>query len=188
MNQRTGAAAQRREPTRPIQVREERASDAPAIRRAIESAFKGRAEADVVDKLRARGGFALSLVAAHRGSVVGHVLLTAVQLVGQGPAPRGAGLAPLAVRPAFQRRGVGAALVRAALDRAREAGYGFVVLLGNPTYYQRFGFQSASVFGLACEFNAPEEAFMAVELAPGALAGVSGTVRYRPEFTDAVTL
>ena len=75
-------------------------------------------------------------------------------------------------------------LVRAALERAREAGYGFVVLLGDPAYYRRFGFRTGATLGLACGFAAPEEAFMAIELAPGALAGVTGTVRYLPEFAE----
>src|SRR5262245_9213191 len=118
--------------TRPIVIRDEVTADAAAIRRVIESAFKGRTEADIVDKLRLQGRFALSLVATARGSIVGHVLLTEVQLVDAARAVRGAGLAPLAVRPAFQRRGIGATLTRAALDRARLGGYDYVVLLGDP--------------------------------------------------------
>jgi putative acetyltransferase len=167
-------------------IRAEQAGDADAIRRVIERAFKGRAEAGLVDKLRAHGRFAISLVAAIGSTIAGHVLLTEVTLDG-GNAPRGAGLAPLAVRPAFQRRGIGAALMRAALDAARGAGFGYVVLLGDPAYYERFGFRAAATFGLACEFDAPAEAFMAIELAPGALAGVSGTVHYAPEFVAALT-
>jgi putative acetyltransferase len=169
---------------RPISIRDERPGDAAAIHRVIAAAFKSRAEADLVDKLRANGRFVLSLVAVQGGAVVGHVLLTDVAVVGQGLVPRGAGLAPLAVRPTFQRRGIGAMLVRAVLQRARQVGYGFVCLVGDPTYYRRFGFRPAATLGLAAEFDAPPEAFLAIELAPGALAGVSGTVRYAPEFAE----
>jgi putative acetyltransferase len=169
---------------RPIAVRQEQPGDAAAVHRVVAAAFKGRTEADLVDKLRANGRFALSLVAVQGGAVVGHVLLTDVTVAGHGLVPRGAGLAPLAVRPTFQRRGIGAMLVRAALQRAARAGYGFVCLLGDPSYYQRFGFRPASTLGLASEFDAPPEAFLAIELAPGALAGVSGTVRYLPEFAE----
>jgi putative acetyltransferase len=169
---------------RPISVREERPGDGAAIHRVVAAAFKSRAEADLVDKLRANGRFALSLVAVQGGAVVGHVLLTDVTVAGHGLVPRGAGLAPLAVRPTFQRRGIGEMLVRAALARASRAGYGFVCLVGDPAYYQRFGFRPAATLGLASEFDAPPEAFLAIELAVGALAGVSGTVRYQPEFAD----
>lgn len=169
---------------RPIAIREELPADVAPIRRVIRAAFKNGMEAEIVDRLRAKEAFAVSLVAVQRGAVVGHVLLTDVTVSGSGLVPRGAGLAPLAVRPTFQRRGIGAALMRAALERAAQAGYGFVCLLGDPAYYRRFGFRPAAAFGLACEFDAPAEAFMAIELAPGALAGVSGTVRYLPEFQE----
>jgi putative acetyltransferase len=169
---------------RPISVRNERPGDAVAVHGVVAAAFKSRAEAELVDKLRANGRFVLSLVAVQGGAVAGHVLLTDVIMVGRGLVPRGAGLAPLAVRPTFQRRGIGAMLVRAALERALHLGYGFVCLVGDPAYYQRFGFRPAATLGLASEFDAPPEAFLAIELAPGALAGVSGTVRYAPEFAE----
>jgi len=169
---------------RPLEIRAERAGDVPAVRRVVEAAFKGKAEAELVDALRAGGKFSVALVAAQGRTVAGFCLLTDVVIDGSGLKPRGAGLAPLAVRPTFQRRGIGASLVRAALERAREAGYGFVVLLGDPRYYRRFGFRPGATLGLACEFAAPEEAFMATELAPGALAGVTGTARYLPEFAE----
>src|SRR5215475_10128405 len=99
---------------RPIVIRDEQPGDVPGVRRVVEAAFKGRAEADLVDKLRANGRFAISLVAAQGRAVVGHVLLTDVALAGNHLAVRGAGLAPLAVRPTFQRRGIGTLLMRAA--------------------------------------------------------------------------
>jgi putative acetyltransferase len=169
---------------RPLEIRAERPGDVAAVRRVVEAAFKGKSEADLVDALRAGGKFSIALVAVQGRTVAGVCVLTDVEIAGSGLKPRGAGLAPLAVRPTFQRRGIGGVLARAALERAREAGYGFVVLLGDPHYYRRFGFRAGSTLGLACEFAAPEEAFMAIELAPGALAGVTGTVRYLPEFAE----
>ncbi len=169
---------------RTCEIRAERPGDVAAVRRVVEAAFKGKAEADLVDTLRAAGKFSVALVAAQGRTVAGFCLLTDVEIAGNGLKPRGAGLAPLAVRPTFQGRGVGRMLVRAALERAREAGYGFVCLLGDPRYYRRFGFRAGGTLGLACEFAAPAEAFMAIELAPGALAGVTGTVRYSPEFAE----
>jgi putative acetyltransferase len=172
------------EASRPFDIRAERPGDVAAVRRVVEAAFKGKAEADLVDTLRAGGKFSVALVAVQGRTVAGFCLLTDVEIAGNGLKPRGAGLAPLAVRPTFQKRGIGRTLVRAALERAREAGYGFVVLLGDPRYYRQFGFRAGSTLGLACEFAAPAEAFMAIELAPGALGGVTGTVRYSPEFAE----
>lgn len=57
-----------------------------------------------------------------------------------------------------------------------------MVVLGHPGYYPRFGFVPAARFGLRCEYEVPEEAFMALELRPGALQEASGTVRYNPAF------
>jgi putative acetyltransferase len=91
-----------------------------------------------------------------------------------------AALAPLAVAPARQRRGIGSALVRRGLDVCRERGRAAVIVLGHPSYYPRFGFSAA----LARGFRAPYagEAFMALELTPGALAAGAGDVRYPKAF------
>lgn len=167
---------------RPLEIRDETPADARAVRQVIVAAFKGALEADLVERMRARRRVALALVATLGNAIAGHVMLTDVQLRGPGLTPRGAGLAPLAVRPAMQRRGVGAALARAAIARARDAGYGFMVVLGDPAYYRRFGFVAGATLGLACELDAPPEAFMALELMPGALAGASGVVCYDKEF------
>ena len=94
---------------------------------------------------------------------------------------QGVGLAPLAVRPEWQRRGVGAQLVRAGVTACECAGVGFIVLLGEPEYYRRFGFLKASLIGLDNEYGA-DDAFMALELFPQAV--VAAMVRYAPEFDE----
>jgi putative acetyltransferase len=95
------------------------------------------------------------------------------------------GLGPLAVHPVHQRRGVGADLVRAALDACRALGRSVVVVLGEPAYYARFGFRPAAPQGLHFHTHAFDGAFQVVALAPDALAGRSGWVRYHRAF-DAV--
>ena len=94
-----------------------------------------------------------------------------------GPIAAGLGLAPLAVLPSEQRRGIGAALVRAGLDACRACGCRFVVVLGDPAYYARFGFRRASDLGVANEYGADAE-FMLRELAPGGLPPGGGLARY----------
>jgi putative acetyltransferase len=92
----------------------------------------------------------------------------------------------MAVRSAWQRRGIGSRLVRAGLEECRRAGHGsVVVVLGHPEYYPRFGFVPASRHGVTWEHPAPAEAFMLLELRPGALGGRGGVVRYAPEFGSA---
>ena len=160
-----------------LAVRSERQGDEAAIRQVHAEAFARAQEGRLVDALRAAGAAVISEVAVVDGAVVGHVLFS----------PAGdalLGLAPLAVVPAQQKKGLGAALVRRGLERAREAGARAVVVLGEPGYYQRFGFVPALRFGLRCKWPGTEEAFMALELQAGALRGAAGTVAYHPAFDE----
>lgn len=165
-------------------IREEQPGDLAAIRRVILEAFDGPAEADLVEKLRANGKFRLSLVAELDGQVVGHILFTVVAIEDAAPCPRTLGLAPLAVLSEFQRKGIGSALMHSSLERCREMGYDAIVVVGHPEYYPKFGFLPASRYGLHCEYDVPEDVFMALELQSGALQGIRGLVRYQPEFGE----
>ena len=167
-------------------IRDERPEDVIPIRRVIERAFGQAVEAGLVDALRQGDALTVSLVAEAAGEIIGHVAFSPVIIRAGDTLSEALGLAPLAVVPELQRRGIGAALVRAGLDACRARGHRVVVLVGEPAYYQRFGFSAASEFGLECAIPVPVEVFLAAELAPGALAGCSGVVSYRPEF-DAVS-
>jgi putative acetyltransferase len=160
-------------------VRPELPSDRHAVRHVHTTAFTTPEEAALVDALRAGASPLVSLVGEDGGRVIGHVMFSPVTLPDH-PDLRLMGLAPLAVLPAYQRRGVGAALARAGLDRCREIGIGAVFVLGHPAYYPRFGFVRADAFG--CPFEAPAEAWMLVELEPGYLRGVTGATRWHPAF------
>jgi putative acetyltransferase len=91
-------------------------------------------------------------------------------------------MAPVAVAPDWQRQGIGSSLVRWSLEQCRQLGHAVVLVVGNPAYYSRFGFTTASPFGIDCPFSVPPEAFMVLELSPGAASGCRGMVCYRPEF------
>ena len=164
-------------------IRDERASDRDAIRHVHEEAFGGPLEARLVDLLRERNKVTLSLVAAIDGVVVGHILFSAVTITGV-PAARAVGLAPVGVLPTHQKNGVGSALVREGLARCKRAGYGLVVLIGEPAYYRRFGFRSAKRFGFDNEYGVGDE-FMVLELNEHGLPDGGGLVQYAPEFTEA---
>jgi putative acetyltransferase len=167
-----------------ITVREEQDGDAAGIRRVNELAFETPAEADLVDLLRERDKLLVSLVAVEDERVVGHIAFSNAIIEPEAPGLSGAGLGPMAVLPEVQRTGIGSQLVREGLDRCRRIGLSFVVVLGHPHYYPRFGFAPASRFEIRCTWTVPDEVFMAMELRPGALAGIRGLARYEPEFED----
>jgi putative acetyltransferase len=160
--------------------------DAQAVREVHLEAFAGREdEAHLVESLHAADAAPVSLVAVDgaSGGVVGHVLFSPVEIDNGGSSVRVVGLAPVGVLPECQGQGVGSRLIRAGLEACREATYDAVVVLGEPNYYSRFGFEQASGQGLGNEYGVDHE-FMVVELRSEALDGSGGTVRYRPEFSQ----
>ena len=166
-----------------MNIREERAGDAVTIRAVNLAAFETSVEADLVDALRDQARPIVSLVAEDAGAIVGHILFSPVTLVHGRNLPM-MGLAPMAVVPERQRTGIGSQLVLAGLEHCRREGVAAVVVVGHATYYPRFGFVPGSRFGLACEYDVPDDVFLACELRNGALSGVSGTVRYHPAFAN----
>jgi len=163
-------------------VRREDPRDVDAVRIVNERAFGQPDEARIVDAVRGLTD-AISLVAVLDDEVVGHILFTPVTIDEADPRLSVSGLAPMAVLPQFQRRGIGSALVHAGLDACRAAGHDLVVVLGHAKYYPKFGFVTAADHGLRCEYPVPPEVFMVNELRPGSLARARGLVRYRPEFS-----
>lgn len=178
-------------------IRPEKSADFSAIRNVNERAFDGSAEADLVDGLRREADPFVSLVAEDAGGIVGHICFSPVEIVGAeagadavasgrsrpaADAPTVLGLAPMAVLPQRQRQGIGSLLVEEGLSACRKVGANAIVVLGHPAYYARFGFERADRRGFRCEYDAPPEAFMVMELTPGVLAERSGLVRYHPAF------
>ncbi len=162
-----------------VAIRPEAPIDAAAVRTVNTAAFPTAAEADLVAELHHQNAVVVSLVAEVEGRIVGHVLFSPIET----PAStRILGLAPMAVVPELQSRGIGSRLVTEGLSRCRELGYQAVVVLGHPEYYPRFGFVPASQYGFTSEYDVPAEVFMALELAPGALREVRGLVQYHPAF------
>lgn len=165
-------------------IRPESPEDFSAVRHVIELAFGQPAEADLVEKLRRTCADALSLV-AEDSEVVGHVLFTPVTIDGTEPPVLGMGLAPLAVRPDRQRQSIGSQLVRRGLEVLRDRGCPFVVVLGHPEYYPRFGFERAAKYGLHSQWHGvPDAAFMVVVFDAPAMARASGVAQYSDEFNE----
>lgn len=151
--------------------------DRAAIRACVDAAFGQPEEGALVEALRESGDAAIELVAVIDGRIAGHVMLSALA------APENClALAPVCVAPQFQRQGLGGALIRKAIEKARERGAFAVFLLGEPAYYSRFGFsrEAASRFDTVY----PKDYTMALELAPGALARLPGEIAYASPFSN----
>ena len=170
-----------------VEIRPERPRDVDAIRTVVRDAFAGDFESIVVDRLRAGEAFIpeLSLVAVRDGSIVGHVMVTRQDINrDDGSATLSTVLAPLAVAPANQGKGIGSALTVAALDAARSAGHASMVVIGHPAYYSRFGLKPASRWGIRYSSPIPDDVLMAVELVPGSLAKAQGRVTISTAFDE----
>jgi putative acetyltransferase len=166
-----------------MKVRYETPADLVAIDQVNLAAFGRRAEGDLVRALRGAGAASLSLVAVESDAVVGHILFSQVSISAR-PDVRALGLAPMSVAPESQRKGAGSLLVKTGLEECGRAGWQGVVVLGHPAYYPRFGFVPASRFGLRCEYDVPDDTFMAIELEAGAFGVNAGIVKYPHEFTE----
>jgi len=163
-----------------IEIREERPDDAPAIREVNKRAFGQDQEGNIVDALRTNGAVSLSLVAAVNGRIVGHIMYSPITV---GGVITGAALGPMAVVPEYQRQGIGSKLVEAGNEKLQDVDCPFIIVLGHPNYYPRFGFRPASMYGIECEWAVPDDVFMLLVLDEAKMQGVSGLAKYRHEFS-----
>jgi putative acetyltransferase len=165
-----------------INIRPEQPGDETAIAEIVTAAFGQAAEADLVGRLRAAGALTIAQVALRQGEIVGHVALSPVSVDGAVAGRRWLGLAPLAVRPDLQRRGIGGWLVQSAVDLAVEQDAVAVFVLGRPAYYERLGFEEGAAAGWRCIYDVPAAAFRVWRVAGSPDLPPSGTVRYHPAF------
>ncbi len=163
-----------------VEIRMEEAGDVLGIRETTRRAFGREVEARLVDDLRDGGHLKLSLVAEREGRLVGHVMLSGAVIRTERGEVEALALGPVSVLPEDQGRGVGSDLIIEALALCAHAGHRIVVLLGHPGYYPRFGFSAERAGNLSSAYAG--EAFMALELVPGALSGVVGRFEFAPPF------
>ena len=172
-------------------IRQEQIKDYEAVHKVVELAFRDMEDSDhsepfLVDQLRQTDAFIpeLSLVDEVDEEIIGHILMTKVEIVSENKSVTSLGLAPVSVLPEYQNRGIGSASIREAHKRATELGYGSVVLLGHKDYYPRFGYKQAIDFGIEFPFDVPHEYCMAIELRPKSLKDVQGMIQYAKPFTE----
>lgn len=165
-----------------ITIRPAQSGDWPAIVDINDAAFEGTAESALIAAIERSGRPVISLVALADNVPVGHIFFSPIQVQAPGPPIPTLALAPMAVAPRLQRRGVGSQLVQAGLRECLDHACELVVVVGHPRFYQRFGFRPAGGMGLVSVYSEAGDAFMAVELATGALRGRTGVVEYPEEF------
>jgi putative acetyltransferase len=163
-------------------IRKETKKDHDAIYEVNKLAFRREKESRLVDIIRNGNNFIpdLSLVAEIDGKIIGHILFSKIEIHGNAKFISLA-LAPLAVIPEFQRKGIGAKLIEEGIRKAKELNFESIILVGHKEYYPRFGFKKASEWKIKCPFEVPDEAFMAIELSEDSLKDKSGTVIFPPE-------
>ena len=168
-------------------IRFEKPEDIAFIHSVNEQAFGRVSEAKLVDTLRLACTDHLSLVADDNGSIIGHLMFTPVVVTDGKQKTEGMGLAPMAVLPSRQRQGIGTQLVDSGLRILKEKGCPFVIVLGHPEYYPRFGFQAASGCNIRTQWDCvPDYAFMILVMDHEAMQNVSGVATFRDEFNDAL--
>jgi putative acetyltransferase len=165
-----------------MRVRPETGDDVEAIERVHRGAFPTRAEADLVRRLHADFDSEISLVAEQGGAIVGHVMLSRMEVTGDGSSIRALGLGPVGVLPGHQGAGIGGALIEGALAIARTLGEELVFVLGEPAYYERFGFTAATADPFASPYAGP--CFMALALRPDFRMPAAGIAAHAPSFSD----
>lgn len=175
-----------------IIIRQEKSKDYPETEEVVKKAFlneemSDQQEYNLVKKLRQSAAFVpeLSLVAVGtNNNIIGHVLLTENKIVNENKKFISLSLAPVSVLPDYQSEGIGRQLITEGIKRAKELGYGSIVVLGHQDYYPRFGFKPANLWDIKAPFDVPNEVFMALELEEDALENVQGIVQYPEAFNS----
>jgi len=169
-----------------LNIRTEEVKDYPEVYTLNYEAFGGRDdESKLIEKIRQSKFFVpeLSLVAELEGKIVGNIVLSKASVVGEQEVHEVIVLAPIAVKPGLQKKGIGGELIQEGLRRCRNLGYSLVLLIGHPEYYPRYGFQSARQYQLELrQFEVPDHVFMVRELVEGALMNIRGELKYPDAF------
>jgi putative acetyltransferase len=165
-------------------VRGEKEADRETVYEINKLVFGSETEPKLITALRKGKSYikGLSLVAVKEEKILGHAIFTRAFIVNRGRRFKCLVLGPMAVRPEFQKQGIGKKLIEEGFERAKELGFSAIAVLGHETYYPKFGFIPASQKNIKTSFKVPDENFMIVELVPNALKGISGMVEYPKEF------
>lgn len=177
-------------------IRQERPEDRIHVNQVVREAFSSAKSSDgnehnLVNRLRDSDSFVpeLCLVCEVDDKIVGHIMFTKLEIIDEFSSRTSLALAPVSVKPDYQGVGHGKNLIRFGLKKAKEFGYGSVVVVGDNDYYVRFGFERASKYRVYPPKDIPDKHFMILELKEGVLANIrEGRVEYPKEFGIASVL
>lgn len=158
-------------------IEQEREEQYAEVEELLKAAFMELTDGDptehiLVNRLRKGETFIpqLSLVARNDQQILGHIMLTTIRIVGRDKECLSLAMAPVAVRSNVQGMGIGSTLIDEAIQRAKELGFGSIIVLGHPEYYPRFGFRPTKEWEIRVSFDdIPVEYLMGLELEAGAL-------------------
>jgi putative acetyltransferase len=165
-----------------MNVRKEKDSDKDNIWKVNAEAFETEAEANLVNALSDSGISFISLLAEEDEEIVGHILFTPVELIGDDSGLKLMSLAPMAVLTKLRKKGIGSQLVKTGIEKCLTQGFDAVVVLGHAEYYPKFGFVPSVKYGIKSEYDVPDEAFMVLELKEGSLKDKKGVIKYHAAF------
>lgn len=167
-----------------LEIRQENVNDYEQVYNVIKTAFEKAKhsdgnEQDLVVELRKSNSFIpeLSLVAVNENKIIGYILFTKVKIGDNTELA----LAPLAVLPEYQKKGVGTKLIKEGHKIAKQLNYNYSIVLGSNKYYPKLGYISASKYNIKAPFNVEDDYFMAIKLNENAKA-ISGIVKYDEAF------
>ncbi|HEY8400312.1 MAG TPA: N-acetyltransferase [Cytophagaceae bacterium] len=166
-------------------IREEKPEDIPHVSNLINLSFKNSATGTLVNMLRERKDFIypLSLVAEINETIIGYILLSPIKIQTADQEIKTLWLEPVCVHPKYQKKGIGSALIKHALEISKKMEYESVFVNGSPDYYPRFGFKQASEFGIEPSIAVSPEVFLALELKKNTLTH-KGILIYPEEIFD----
>ena len=170
-----------------LTIRQENKADYKIIYELNLLAFEEKEEAVLVDLLREKDEFIpqLSLVALLNNEIVGHILFTKIKIIDDNENEHESlALAPMAVLPKYQKKGIGGKLINKGLNIATKLNFKSVIVLGHEHYYPKFGFVPTKKWNIKPPFEVPTNAFMGIELVKNSLENVSGIVKYPKEFEE----
>jgi len=174
-----------------IKLRQENEKDYKSVFQLIEKAFEKEEYSDhkeqfLVERVRISDAFIpeLSIVAELENKIVGHILLTKLEIKNDLESFESLALAPVSVLPEFQGKGIGSKLIVHSHKVAKDLGYKSIILLGHQDYYPRFRYELCKKYNIEMPFDVPAENCMVIALVENGLAGVSGKVVYPPAFFE----
>lgn len=174
-----------------LNIRQERPEDFAEVNNLVEETFKevefsDQTEHLLVERLRKSKTYIpeLSIIAEIKDEIIGHILLTKININNENNTFSSLGLAPVSVKPKYQNMGIGGKLIVESHKIAKILGHTSIILLGHDNYYPKFGYQLTKKFGITLPYDVPEENCMAIELVKDALKHVNGVVEYPNEFND----